>query len=138
MTVSVLITYYQHGELREEDHVSGSFHGNPDGGLPRGCNRGGAVTVYNPARIPVGVLVDGESREVQSGGIMSIDITEAEQKINITSLTGGNIMGIDVNDRDIIVLLPEAFVGNAPASVRVVPVPGDFDFSLADESLAQP
>jgi len=71
----------------------------------------GAVTIYNPARIPaVHVLVDGESLQVESG-ILSIDITQAEQILNITLPTGG-IISIGVKDGDFIILLPETFVGN--------------------------
>lgn len=98
----------------------------------------GAVTVYNPAGMPVGVLVDGERVQGESG-MMSIDmITDAEQKINITTLAGDSIMAFDVADRDIIILFPEAFAGNAPASVRVVPVPVPGDLSLAGEPLTSP
>lgn len=78
-----------------------------------------SVVVYNPANLPVSVLVDGQRINVESA-VMSMNISQAEQRINVTTPAGSSSM-VDVRDGDVLVLLPEPLAGITP-SVRVVPI----------------
>lgn len=83
----------------------------------------GSVTLYNPARIPLDLTVDDANNVQMETDIMSLDISQARQSINITTATGG-LLSVDVNDGDVLVLLPDPLgnVGNS-AAVQVVHVP---------------
>jgi hypothetical protein len=87
------------------------------------------VTVYNPAKMLVNVLVDDKSLKVETD-IMSLDLTRGEQSINFTTGQGDRVMSVDVKDGDVVVLVPEPLNGgaNIPA-VQVVEIPGDAHYS---------
>lgn len=85
-----------------------------------------SLTIYNPAKIQFDVVVDDKTVKVETD-MMSMNITQAEQKMNITTALGGS-MSVDVKDGDVLVILPDEpliGVGNsfAPA-LKVVQVPG--------------
>ena len=63
------------------------------------------VTVYNPAKMLVKVLVDDKSLKVETD-IMSLDLTRGEQSINFTTGQGDRVVSVDVKDGDVVVLVP--------------------------------
>ncbi|KAG0581226.1 hypothetical protein M758_4G238600 [Ceratodon purpureus] len=87
------------------------------------------VTVYNPARMLVDVLVDDKNFKVETDR-MSLDLNREEQSLDFTTGQGDQVMSVHVKDGDMVVLVPALPIGgaNIPA-VQVVEVPGVTDYS---------
>ena len=84
-----------------------------------------AVTVYNPARLQVNVLVDDKNVKMETD-TMSFDLTRGEQNMNFTTGQGDQVMSISVKDGDVLVLIPERLSGSASTPVvQLVEIPGD-------------
>lgn len=68
-----------------------------------------ALTVYNPARLPLEINVDNQTVNVETD-VVSLDITQAEQKLNVSIPQGGSV-SVNARDEEVIVILPEPLVG---------------------------
>lgn len=93
--------------------------------------KGYSVTVYNPAKMLLNVLIDDQNVQMETG-IMSLELNRGEQSLNFTAGQGDRAMSVDVKDGDVLVLIPEPLGGgaNGPA-VQLVEIPGETDYSSA-------